>query len=377
MVAKRLRVAVLFGGQSVEHDVSVVSARAIMNALDPEKYEAVPVAITREGRWLPPPVAKGLLEQSPDRKGGPGPADHSASGIAPIDVPALAVSQTEGVDFGRFDVVFPVVHGTQGEDGTVQGLLELAGLPYVGGGVLASAVGMDKATMKSVFRDAGLPVACFLVIRKHDWQAGVHQITARVGPEVGYPCFVKPSNGGSSVGVAKVPNEGGFRVAVDKALQLDRKVIVEEAIPGRELECSVLGNDDPIASTVGEIVPKREFYDYEAKYHDDRTELLIPAPIPHDVAKSLRGLALEAFRALDCSGMARVDFFLRTVDNKLFVNEINTIPGFTQVSMYPKLWEASGIGYRDLVDRLVQLALERHRESQQTRERYAEIRPGA
>jgi len=262
-------------------------------------------------------------------------------------------------------VVFPVVHGTQGEDGTVQGLLELAGLPYVGAGVLASAVGMDKAIMKRVFREGGLPVVPFAVVTRHQWQRDPESVEVP-----GFPCFVKPANGGSSLGITKVKVKGELAAALEVALKLDRKAIVEAAIDARELECSVLGNDEPEASAVGEIVPKREFYDYEAKYFDDRTELWIPAPIPDEVADRVRSLAVQAFQAVDCSGMARVDFFMRRADNTIFINEINTIPGFTNVSMYPKLWEAAGVSYPELVDRLIQLAIERHRESRETRERY-------
>ena len=362
----KLRVAVLFGGQSVEHDVSIVSARSIMAALDPEKYEAAPIAITRDGHWLPPPAARPLLAGLPEPE--------PSGALAPEDVPALAVDHRASVAFGDFDVVFPVVHGTQGEDGTVQGLLELAGIPYVGAGVLASAVGMDKATMKRVFREAGLPLARFLVVLRHEWDRDKTPIVRQVAREIGYPCFVKPSNGGSSVGVSKVRTEEELRNAMDLALLLDRKALVEEGLAARELECSVLGNDEPTASAIGEIVPAREFYDYEAKYHDERTGLVIPAQVPEQVASRLRALAISAFRAIDCAGMARVDFFLRTADSALFVNEINTIPGFTQVSMYPKLWEASGISYSALVDRLIQLALERHREAQSLRAHYAETR---
>lgn len=353
---KKLRVAVLFGGQSVEHDVSLRSARSIVNALDPEKYEAVPIAITREGHWLPPAPAQRLLggDPRPDYQSG-------------IQDRSLLSTQHSALESG-FDVVFPVVHGTQGEDGTVQGLLELAGLPYVGAGVLASAVGMDKAIMKRVFREAGLPIVGFSVVTRHQWQKDPNAIE-----RLSFPCFVKPSNGGSSVGVSKARNDEELRQALELALQLDRKALIEEGLDARELECSVLGNEEPEASSVGEIVPKREFYDYEAKYHDDTTELWIPAPIPDEVADQVRSLAIQAFQALDCSGMARVDFFMRKTDDALFINEINTIPGFTSVSMYPKLWEAAGVSYPELVDRLIQLALERHRESQATRERYTHI----
>ncbi len=375
---EKIRVAVLFGGQSVEHDVSLLSARSVIGALDPDKYEAVPIAITREGHWLPPGAATALLggggDRSHDREGvvapvgGAGRAEPGHEEVlAPADVPNLILAPGAAADFGHFDVVFPLVHGTQGEDGTIQGLLELASLPYVGAGVLASAAGMDKFTMKRLFRDAGLPIPRFLAVtRRH----GLPAIERLVAETIGYPCFVKPANGGSSVGITKVHTEEELQRALELALQLDRRALVEEAIDARELECSVLGNDDPQASAIGEIVPGREFYDYQAKYFDQRTQLCIPAPVPEEVACRVRSLAIEAFRAIDCAGMARVDFFLRRADGTLFVNEINTIPGFTSVSMYPKLWEASGVSYRELVDRLIQLALERHTENEATRRRY-------
>lgn len=341
-MAKKLRIAVLFGGQSVEHDVSLLSARSIINALDPEKYEAVPVGITREGHWLPPHRAAALLQ----------------SGRTPHQQPgenrSLLATQHTALESG-FDVVFPVVHGTQGEDGTLQGLLELAGLPYVGAGVLASAVGMDKVIMKRVFREAGLPTADFTVVTRHQWRRDPE--SAEVP---GYPCFVKPSNGGSSLGVTKVKAKEDLQGALEVALKLDRKAIIESAVDARELECSVLGNDEPKASAVGEIVPMREFYDYEAKYFDDRTQLCIPAQIPETIADQVRSLAVQAFQAVDCSGMARVDFFMRKTDSALFINEINTIPGFTSASMYPLLWKASGLPPAKLVDALIELALRRH-----------------
>ncbi len=349
----KLRVGVLFGGRSVEHDVSLVSARAIMAALDPARYDVIPLAITKAGAWLPPAQAQRLLAAEPLEPG---------AGITAV----ATVGDSASTPLGAVDVVFPVVHGTMGEDGTVQGLLELADVPYVGAGVLGSALGMDKAMMKVVFQASGLPVAPYLTVSRHDWQSDAAAMACRIGSELGYPCFVKPSNGGSSVGISKVHHAGELAAAMDLALHLDRRAVVEQAILARELECAVLGNDEPQASVVGEILPAREFYDYEAKYFDDRTQLRIPADIPAAVAERVRALAVQAFVALDCAGMARVDFFLSKDDGPLFINEINTIPGFTPTSMYPRMWQASGLSYAALVDRLVELALERFAEKQQT-----------
>ena len=364
----KLRVGVLFGGRSVEHDISLLSARSVMLALDPSKYEIVPIGITNEGKWLPSGEAAGLLES-----GAPTQKQKGAPQAAVSDVTSPVLSDLPVRQAGRplsqlppLDVIFPVLHGTFGEDGTVQGLLELAELPYVGAGVLSSALGMDKALMKRVFRDVGLPVAELVTVTRRDWSTRPQAVTERVASKLGYPCFVKPSNGGSSIGISKVHTPEELGPALQAALRLDRKALVEEAILGRELECSVLGNDDPAASAVGEIVPAREFYDYEAKYRDQRTQLIVPARIAPELAAQVRELACCAFRAIDGSGMARVDFFLRSSDNKLYVNEINTIPGFTQVSMYPKMWEAAGLSYPELLDRLIQLALERHAEKKQT-----------
>jgi len=362
----KLRVGVLFGGRSVEHAISLLSARSVMRALDPSKYEVVPIGITDTGKWLPPGEAAGLLES-----GSPSQEQEGALQTAASDLTSLIVSERPLSQLPPVDVIFPVLHGTFGEDGTVQGLLELADLPYVGGGVLSSALGMDKAMMKRVFRDAGLPVVEMVTVTRRDWGARPQTVTEEVAGMLGYPCFVKPSNGGSSIGISKVHTPEELEPALQAALLLDRKVLVEEAILGRELECSVLGNDDPVASAVGEVVPAREFYDYEAKYRDERTQLIVPAPIAPELSAQVRELACSAFRAVDGSGMARVDFFLRSSDNKLYVNEINTIPGFTQVSMYPKMWEATGLSYPELLDRLIELALERHAEKKQTWYNYA------
>ncbi|MBI2887683.1 MAG: D-alanine--D-alanine ligase [Chloroflexi bacterium] len=384
----KLRVGVLFGGQSVEHEVSLLSAQSVLAALDPSRYEVVPLGITHEGKWLAPAAATRLLgagASSPGQEPAPNGALRQAQDGAlrqaqdgaQADVTALVLAERALADLPKLDVIFPVLHGTFGEDGTVQGLLELADVPYVGAGVLGSAVGLDKDVMKRVFREAGLPVVRFLTILRKDWERRAQAIQADVEGALGYPCFVKPANGGSSVGIAKVHGPEDLPQAMEAATALDRKVLVEEAIQGRELECSVLGNDDPEASAVGEVIPAREFYDYQAKYFDERTRLVVPAPIPRTVADLVRQLAVRAFRAIDCAGMARVDFFLRASDGTLFVNEINTIPGFTPMSMYPKMWEAAGLSYSALLDRLIQLALERHQEKRQNRYNYAALRQQA
>jgi D-alanine-D-alanine ligase len=353
----RVRVGVVYGGRSVEHEVSLVSARAIMRALDPERYDVVPIGISRQGRWvigkshcaLPPdPSVRGLVRL---RNGGG--AVQKAGGRA-------ARAAAGGALKGRLDVVFPMVHGTGGEDGSLQGLLELAGIPYVGAGVLGSAIGMDKAMMKVAFAQAGLPIVDHRVLRGCDLEQDRGRFIRSVESAFGYPCFVKPANGGSSVGISKAKDRRGLADGIDLAARYDRKVVVERAVDGREIECSVLGNDRPEASVPGEIVPSNEFYDYRAKYIDTGSRLLIPAPLSAEQAGRIRDLAVKAFRALDLCGMARVDFFLDRTSEAIFVNEVNTIPGFTPISMYPKLWEASGVTFPALVDRLVRLALERH-----------------
>ena len=355
MTERRMRVGVVYGGRSGEHEISLRSAASIIAALDPARYEVVPIAITKEGRWLTGPESLGVLETA-QRDLTPIP-DHGDEVTVPADPTRRALMPLGRGHAVRLDVVFPVLHGTYGEDGTIQGLLELAELPYVGAGVLASAVGMDKAVMKSVFRDAGIPVCRWLVTR-----AGAEPPEAlerRVAEELGLPCFVKPANLGSSVGITKVRERGRLGAAVAEAAAYDPKVVIEEAIEGRELECAVLGNDVPETSVVGELVPSHEFYDYVDKYVDQGAQVIIPARIPPDTADAMRALALRSFRAIDCSGLARVDFFLER-GGRVLVNEINTMPGFTAISMYPKLWEASGLPYPALVDRLIALALERH-----------------
>lgn len=344
----KIRIAVLFGGRSGEHDVSIRSAASVLQALDREKYEVIPIAITREGRWLSPTESAGLL-----------PAD--AQG-ALLTEAAVVVSREPGATSGA-DVVFPVLHGTFGEDGTVQGLLELANVAYVGAGVLASAAGMDKDVMKRLFRERGLAAVDHIAILRGHRAEAIPEIEERFA----YPMFVKPANLGSSVGISKAGDREALRKALDFAAEFDRKLIVEPAIEGREIECSVLGNDDPQASVPGEITPGADFYSYEAKYLDDTSELRIPAPLTEEQTKEVRRMAVEAFQAVECSGLARVDFFLEDETGRVLLNEINTMPGFTSISMYPKLWEASGLGYADLVDRLVALAIERHEEKLNTR----------
>src|SRR5881628_3492599 len=354
-MVKRLRVAVVYGGRSGEHEVSLRSAAAIIANLDPERYEVVPVAIGKEGRWQTGPESLEVLERS-QRDLAPIPS-HGLEVTLPPDPTRRGLVPLAGGPPIPLDVVFPVLHGTYGEDGTIQGLLELADVPYVGAGVLASAVGMDKAVMKSVFRDAGIPVCRWLVAR-----IGAEEPTAlaqQVDTELGFPCFVKPANLGSSVGITKVKEPAGLAAAVAEAGAYDPKLVIEEAIDGREFECAVLGNDAPQASVVGELVPSHEFYDYADKYVEQGAEIVIPARIPPETAEAMRALAVRAFRAVDCSGLARVDFFLGR-GGRVLVNEINTMPGFTAISMYPKLWEASGLAYPALVDRLIALGLERH-----------------
>jgi D-alanine-D-alanine ligase len=373
-VKKKLRVGILFGGRSGEHEVSLTSATSVLQALDPAKYDVVLIGITRQGCWLVGPAAEGKSTR-PDaaslgnvlEKGKPvtPSVDPSRPGLIP-----LASPPPEGPGGLTVDVVFPVLHGTFGEDGTVQGLLELAGIPYVGAGVLGSAAGMDKDVMKKLFRDAGLPVVPWVLVLRAEWEQEPARVRRRIEKEIGYPLFVKPANLGSSVGISKVIRRRELAAAVELAAQYDRKVLVEKAVDAREIECAVLGNDRPEASVPGEVVPVNEFYDYEAKYMKEGSELIIPARLTARQTKQVQQFAVRAFQSIDCAGMARVDFLLDRQTGRVFVNEINTIPGFTPISMYPKLWEASGIPYPRLVDRLIELALERQREKCRTRFRY-------
>ncbi|MDI3339177.1 MAG: D-alanine--D-alanine ligase family protein [Sphaerobacter sp.] len=363
--SRRLRVGVIFGGRSGEHDVSLRSAQAILRAIDRDKFEVVPIGITRDGQWL---IGGDPLRQLAATSRLPLAAgDDPPPAGAPDPERALELRDAGGaIDVARagwarqLDVVFPVLHGPFGEDGTVQGLLELAGLPYVGSGVLGSAVAMDKVVAKQLCAHAGLPIVPWLWVTRRQWRQDPEAVADRVAREIGYPCFVKPANLGSSVGVTKVHHAGELAPAMEEAGRHDRKIIVERGIDARELEVSVLGNDDPMVSVVGEIRPSREFYDYEAKYVDDGSELLVPAPITEEQAATVRDLALRAFQVVDAAGMARVDFFLERASGTIYLNEVNTIPGFTAISMYPMLWEASGLSFRDLVTRLIELALERH-----------------
>jgi len=352
---RKLRVGVIYGGRSGEHEVSVASAASIFKYLDGAKYETVPIRIEKTGRWtLGGQIPKALSAAAV-------PEGQRTDAIQAIE-PSAAVATTE------VDVVFPVLHGPYGEDGTVQGLLELANVPYVGAGVLGSAAGMDKAVMKTLFAASGLPIVAHVVALRREWEHDAAEVTRRVADTLHYPVFVKPANLGSSVGISKARDETEFAAAMKLALQFDRKIVIEAAVPdAREIECAVLGNDEPKASVVGEIIPSREFYDYEAKYLDDGSELLIPAPLSARHTGEIQRLAVDAFRAVEGAGMARVDFLMARATDEIFVNEVNTIPGFTTISMYPKLWEASGLPYPALVDRLIELALERHAEKQRLR----------
>ena len=345
---------VVFGGRSEEHEVSLASARAIMQALN-GRHEVVPVGITREGRWISSEDPMRELESASRKMVG-------AGALADPNPPAKTEEKIPAV-LGTVDVVFPVLHGPYGEDGTIQGMLELAGVPYVGSGVLASAVGMDKLTMKKVFAHHGLPQVEWLGLTRKQWKGDGDGWVRRVESSLGYPVFVKPANLGSSVGIDKATNAEELRRALDEAAALDRRLIVEAGIDARELEVSVLGNEQAEVSVPGEILVKNnEFYDYEAKYAEGGMDLVVPADIPDETTAELRRVARAAYEAIDAAGMARVDFFLERATNRLLLNEINTIPGFTSTSVYSRLWEASGLPYEDLLDRLIRLALERHHE---------------
>jgi len=367
-MGKRLRVGVIFGGRSVEHEVSLVSARSIVTHLDAERYEVNPIGITRRGKWVTARDAGTLLADGLESAAARPcflPPDPEVGGL-------LSLSPGSEPEVSSLDVIFPIVHGGQGEDGTLQGLLELANLPHVGAGVLASSVGMDKDVMKRVFREVGLPVVESRTLFRSAWEARRGEVLARLPGDLGYPCFVKPANTGSSVGITKAKTARDLEEGLDRAFRFDRKAVVERGIDAREIECSVLGNEEPVASIPGEIIPCNEFYDYEAKYLAEGSQLLIPAPLPPAVAEEVRRLAVAAFMALDGSGMARVDFFVDRKSGSVALNEVNTLPGFTPISMYPKLWEASGLAYPRLLDRLIDLALERHRDKERS---VSEFRP--
>jgi D-alanine-D-alanine ligase len=387
MVMNKLRIGVLFGGRSGEHEVSLLSAASVLNAIDKEKYEVVPIGITKDGRWLTAEHAENLLtgklvlEPRNLRAGDPQNTEAAAvlaRGEAVVVPPepvhrqtGLVPFQTEASPMRRasdrainVDVIFPVLHGTFGEDGTIQGLLELADIPYVGAGVLGSAAGMDKDIMKALFIAAGLPIVKHVTVLRSEWEKDPKRVEKLVG-KLKYPVFVKPANLGSSVGISKAHNRKELGPAIEEAAKFDRKIVIEQGVGGnkdkaREIECSVLGNDEPAASIPGEIVPVKEFYDYDAKYLDEGSQLIIPAKLTKSETKKVQELAVWAFKAVDCSGLARVDFLMDAKTRKIYLNEINTMPGFTAISMYPKLWAASGLEYSDLIDRLIQLGIERH-----------------
>ncbi len=365
---KKIRVGVIFGGQSSEHEVSLVSATSVIQALDKEKYEVVPIGITKEGKWLSSSTTLQCLksgkrlDDAPERVLLP---DPTQKGLVEFRSDGLSTTPE------RLDVVFPVLHGPYGEDGTIQGLLDVANIPYVGAGVLGSALGMDKVVQKQVFERVGLPVPeyCFFLYR--EYKAAPTRWIREIETVLRYPCFVKPANLGSSVGITKAHNRKELQRGINEASQYDRKILVERSIENaREIECSVLGNDDPRVSVPGEVIPSNEFYDYDAKYIDGKSQIIIPAQLPERVKKKVQDLAIKAFKAIDCSGMARVDFLVVRDTNDIYICEVNTIPGFTSISMYPKLWEASGIPYPKLLDILIQLALERHRERGRLRTSY-------
>lgn len=353
-MSKKIRVVILFGGQSAEHEVSLQSAGNVAAAIDRQKYEVVLIGIDKKGGWHLDEASKFLLHADDSNLIKLQVAGESLA-LVPGEEAGQLISLSGNQPIGPIDVVFPVLHGPFGEDGTVQGLLKLANIPFVGAGVLGSAVGMDKDIMKRLLREAGIPIANFLVFKR----SGADEIDFDAVKDcLGLPVFVKPANLGSSVGISKVKSESQFHEAVSLAFEYDNKILVEEYIAGREIECSVLGNDEPIASVPGEIIPKHEFYSYEAKYIDEAGAVLeVPAKLDDKITKQVQDYAIKTFRALCCEGMARVDLFVK--DNDVIVNEINTIPGFTKISMYPKLWAASGISYSELIDRLIQLAIER------------------
>ena len=398
---KKLRVGILFGGRSGEHEVSLLSAASVLNAIDKNKYEVVPIGITKDGRWLtaadaqnlllgksagegarPTPEQKHLRAGNPETTPGaavlaqgesvvvpPEPA-HRQSGLVPFQSDA-ALTRRASDRAINVDVIFPVLHGTFGEDGTIQGLLELADIPYVGAGVLGSAAGMDKDIMKSLFIAAGIPIVKHVTILRSAWEKGAKKVQKLVESTLKYPVFVKPANLGSSVGISKAHNRNELGPAIEEAAKFDRKIVIEQGVGGkkekaREIECSVLGNDEPTASLPGEIVPGKEFYDYTAKYLDEGSQLIIPAKLTKGDIRKVQELAIAAFKAVDCSGLARVDFLMEPDSGekagKIYLNEINTMPGFTAISMYPKLWAASGLGYADLIDRLIHLGIERHQD---------------
>ena len=368
---RKIRVGIVFGGKSGEHDVSIASARSALAAMDRRKYEAVLIGIDRQGRWLAGPSAarqltggaNGTSAQTDEPALGEAAEQYRALAVAQASIRALNAGQdAQGLSpLSGVDVVFPILHGPLGEDGTIQGLFEVADIPYVGAGVAASAVGMDKDLLKSVLRAHGLPVVDSRIVLRSEWDTAAASVLDSLSQALPWPLFVKPANMGSSVGISKARSRAELSAAIDEACRYDRKVIVERGIQAREVECSVLGNDRPVVSVVGEIrTRKRDFYDYIAKYTEGEAELIIPADLTAETALAVRELARRAYLAIDCAGMARADFFIEHGSGAIYINELNTIPGFTQYSMYPKLWQASGLSYAELIDRLIQLALEKH-----------------
>jgi D-alanine-D-alanine ligase len=361
--SRKLRVGVVFGGRSGEHEVSLTSAKSIMDAMDQDKYEVVPIGITKSGQWLTGSnIHQKLLDAAAGHPVIEAGFKSELGQAAPVEnALALPISAT-----GPLDVIFPVLHGPFGEDGTVQGFLELVGIPYVGAGVTASAVGMDKAVCKDILRAHGLLIVIHRVFLRKQWQASPEAVIAECEAAMSYPMFVKPANLGSSVGIHKAKNQAELWAGLEDAARYDRKLIVEQGLEAREIEVSVLGNDEPIASVPGEIIPSREFYSYAAKYIDGASELIIPAPLSPEHTELIQQLAIMAFKALDGAGLARCDILLEKATGEVFINEVNTMPGFTPISMYPKLWAASGLSYSELIDRLIELALERHADKQQS-----------
>jgi len=372
MTTKKIRVGIIFGGRSGEHEVSFCSASSIIKAIDKGKYTVVPIGITKEGKWISPQDSELALQSGKIEGKNTVILLNDPSGKALVHIGNHQRLDESSV-LERLDVIFPVLHGPYGEDGTVQGLLELADIPYVGAGVAASAISMDKDLMKIIFQQKNLPILKWLTIKRKEWQKDKEKILSLIQNGFEYPLFVKPTNLGSSVGITKVHKKEELGEAIDLASSYDRKILIEEGLEEvREIECSVLGNDEPRASVVGEVKPAGEFYDYDSKYIDKETQLIIPADLPDGVSKEVQKIALRAFKAVDAAGMARVDFFVSKKENKIYLSEINTIPGFTSTSMYPRLWKASGIPYPELIDRLIQLALERHQDKKQNKISYDE-----
>jgi len=372
MTTKKIKVGLIFGGRSGEHEVSFCSASSIINAIDKDKYTVVPIGITKEGRWISPQDSE-LALQSGKIEGKNTVIllnDSFSKSLVYIDN-NQRLDKSSALE--KLDVIFPVLHGPYGEDGTVQGLLELANIPYVGAGVAASAISMDKDLMKIIFKQKNLPILKWLTIKRKEWQKNKEKILSLIQNGFEYPLFVKPTNLGSSVGITKVHRKEELEKAIDLASSYDRKILIEQGLEEvREIECGVLGNDEPRASVVGEVKPAGEFYDYDSKYIDKETQLIVPADLPDGVSQEVQEIALRAFKAVDAAGMARIDFFVTKKENKIYLGEINTIPGFTSVSMYPRLWQASGISYSDLIDQLIQLALERYQDKNQNKISYDE-----